>query len=221
MKHFLKVALLCTSTFAILISCSNEENSSEPSSVDEATSTSNEETGSSNSEGSGLTDRNESSDSLEEDDRVNLAAGDTEDQLDLAIGDMGTIETTIEHFTLTIQSIEFLNELKGETPERDQFVLADVTIENINDDTLDLEQAVDLLEVTTTLEGSGGGDFSHLYEVDQPLSGDVQPGESVSGQLVFLANDSEEYYIRVNPGLISSSAVKNQVIWTFTEEDSE
>lgn len=217
MKHFLKVALLCTSTFAILISCSNEENNSEPSSVDGATS--NEETGSSDSEGSVLTERNEPSDSSDEEDRVNLAAGETEDQLDLAIGDMGTIETTIEHFTVTVQSIEFLNELKGETPERDHFILADVTIENIKDETLDLEQAVDVLEVTTTLEGSGGGDFSHLYEIDQPLSGDVQPGESVSGQLVFLANDSEEYYIRVNPGLISSSAVKNQVIWSFTEND--
>ncbi|MBM0066640.1 DUF4352 domain-containing protein [Alkalicoccobacillus gibsonii] len=173
--------------------------------------------------GSSLVERNDdANDSESEEKEPNLGEGDTEDQLNLEIGDTGVIETTIEKFEMTINSVTVEKEIDGEKPDLGVFVLADVTFRNIHEEPLDLEQAVGTFEVTTSEDGGGYGPVSEFYNVEvEDLSGDLEPGEEVQGQILFEDNLGDKHYIKVNPGLISASAVKNQVMWKFSEEDSE
>ncbi|MEN0642152.1 DUF4352 domain-containing protein [Alkalicoccobacillus gibsonii] len=170
-----------------------------------------------------LVDRDELEEEKEEDQNSpNLGAGDTEDQLDLAIGDTGTIETTIEKFEMTIESIQMESEIDGETPDLGVFILANVEFKNIHDEALDLQQAVDTFEVTTTEDGGGYGPVSEYYNVViDAFEGELEPGDTVKGQILFEDQQGDTHYIKVNPGLVASSAVKNQVTWSFTEEDSD
>ncbi|GAF12526.1 hypothetical protein JCM19046_3668 [Bacillus sp. JCM 19046] len=170
-------------------------------------------------EGSGLVDRNtiDNNEADETDDSSpNLAEGSTEDQLDLTLGDTATIETTIELFEMTLDSVEVASEMDGEAPDLDVFVLADVTITNLADDPLDLEEAVEIFEITSNLEGGGYWPVSELYEVEvDTFIGELASGETASGQILFEGNEGDEHYIRVRSGLVAASAVKNQVTWTF------
>ncbi|WP_239586756.1 DUF4352 domain-containing protein [Shouchella xiaoxiensis] len=116
--------------------------------------------------------------------------------------------------------INFEESIGDETPERDYFIVADITLKNLEDETIDIEDALDKFELTGFLEGSGGGEYSHYYDAIEQMQGDLESGEEIDGQLLFEENESEEYHIRVTEGLLSANGVKNQAIWTFTMDDA-
>ncbi|MGN7312389.1 hypothetical protein ACTHQ4_14940 [Alkalicoccobacillus gibsonii] len=171
---------------------------------------------------SGLIDKDELNEESDEEDSSNQDDDNTEDQLDLEIGDQATIETTISSFEFTLDSVEIKDELNAVVPDLDVFIVADFTVTNIYDEPIMIEDATDIFEVTTELEGGGYGDVSEHYDVDvKTVTGELQPGETISGQLIMEDQTNAEHYIRVKSGLVASSSVKNQAIWTLTEEDSE
>nr|WP_276569434.1 DUF4352 domain-containing protein [Shouchella lehensis] len=206
--------------FSVLAACSNDQEAipqeGNESTDEEVNGTEETEV----EEGSGLIERNTDDD--EEDTNgssPNLGEGSTEDQIDLTVGDTGTIETTIQHFELTIDSVAMDSNLDGEKPDLDTFILVDVTIKNLHNEPLKLEETVEIFEVTSDLDGGGYWPVSELYDVDvDELSGELSTNESVSGQILFENNEGEEHYIRIRSGLVAASAVKNQVIWTLPAE---
>ncbi|MBM0066646.1 hypothetical protein [Alkalicoccobacillus gibsonii] len=197
-----------------------EEQVGEEGTVDHSEPVSNEIDDDANS--SGLIDKDELNEESNEEGSTNQDDGNTEDQLDLEIGDQATIETTISSFEFTLDSVEIKDELNAVVPDLDVFIVVDFTLTNIYDEPIMIEDATGIFEVTTDLDGGGYGDVSEQYDVDvKTVTGELQPGETISGQLVMEDQTNAEHYIRVNSGLVASSSVKNQAIWTFTEEDSE
>ncbi|MGN7312385.1 DUF4352 domain-containing protein [Alkalicoccobacillus gibsonii] len=216
------VAVLLISV-GILSACGDNE---DQSSEDMTTSGSEQRDTDTQVEGSseGLTERIDSSSDDEEtenDSSPNLGEGTTEDQLDLRIGDTGKIETSLNMFELTVNSVEMMDDINGETPEREKLILTDVTLKNLSDTTMDISEALDVIEITVNLDGSGSPDFAKYYDSVETLEGQLDSGEEIKGQLVFEENVRDEYFFRVSEGLIAAGGVKNQAIWTFTREEAE
>ncbi|MEK4563629.1 hypothetical protein MKX54_02920 [Alkalihalobacillus sp. FSL R5-0424] len=220
------INLLVSLTVAgtLLIACNNQETNDTPLSQESAEDSSGNENTQVEGSSEGLTERIDSSsddEETEEDSSPNLGEGTTEDQLDLRIGDTGQIETSLNMFELTVNSVEMLDDINGETPEREKLILTDVTLKNLSDTTMDISEALDVIEITVNLEGSGSPDFAKYYESVETLEGQLESEEEIKGQLVFEENVRDEYFIRVSEGLIAAGGAKNQAIWTFTREEAE
>ncbi|MEN0642150.1 hypothetical protein MKY91_03090 [Alkalicoccobacillus gibsonii] len=216
------VAVLLISVGVLSACGDNEDQSAEdmPTSGSEQRDTNNQVEGSSE----GLTEKIDPSsddEETEKDSSPNLGEGTTEDQLDLRIGDTGQIETSLNMFELTVNSVDMMDDINGETPEREKLILTDVTLKNLSDTMMDISEALDVMEITVNLEGSGSPDFAKYYDSVETLEGQLESEEEIKGQLVFEENVRDEYFIRVSEGLIAAGGAKNQAIWTFTKDEAE
>lgn len=139
----------------------------------------------------------------------------------MKIGDTAQVETTLGKYEITIDSVKKEDTLDGEESQVDYFFVTDVTIKNIGEETIDANESKDILEITSTLEGSGFSDVSSYFDSIETIEGTLEPGESISGQVLFEEIDASEYYIRFSEGLVAAGALTNQAIWTFTLEEAE
>lgn len=152
-------------------------------------------------------------------DKSGSSSGEFEDQIDLKIGDTGQVETTLGKYEITIESIKEVEDIDGKSPMLDRFFIAEVKLKNIGDTAIDARDAMDNIEITEDLDGSGYSDYSPHFSNTKALTGTVEPGDSVSGQAVFEGYEEDTHYIRVVSGLLAAGAVKNDVRWTFTNDD--
>ena len=141
--------------------------------------------------------------------------------LDLSIGESAVIETTIGTAEVTLTGVTIQDTFEDESPELDLFVLANITVTNMSEHPQSVNDIVSAFEVTPNLEGSGYSEISKHYEMIDTWEGELEPNQTAEGQLLYQSVESPQQIIRVNPGLISAEAVKQDVRWTFTEEDSE
>ncbi|MEY8749545.1 DUF4352 domain-containing protein [Alkalicoccobacillus gibsonii] len=225
MRGLLKIAFTGFLTLGLFVGCSNAENNTEE--VNEASGLESTEESSNENEGSGLIEREEifkeNDDEEESGNEPNLGDGETEDQTDLSIGDTAKIETTISEYEVTLDAVEFMDELEGEAVQSqfDTLVLADVTIKNLSEESIDISDSMGIFEITTSIESSGYPDVAaHFSGVDK-FSGKLNPNEEASGQMLFEEINGEHHYLRVTPGLTASNAVKNEATWVFEEEDGK
>lgn len=149
------------------------------------------------------------------------SSSEFDDQTDLKIGDTGQMDSTLGKFEITIKSIKQVDSLDGEVSMFDHIFIADVTVKNIGDTPIDARDIITSLEITDDLEGSGSEDTSEHFMSVNALNGTIAPGESLDGEAVYEARDSDTYYIRVVSGLIASGAVKNEATWTFNNNEVE
>ncbi|MCG7334945.1 DUF4352 domain-containing protein [Sporosarcina sp. ACRSM] len=149
------------------------------------------------------------------------SSGNFQDQTNLKIGDSGQAESTLGQYEITIESVKMVDELDGEVPMFDHLFITDVTIKNIGDVAIDATETIDSLELTDSLDGSGAGDYSSYYSSITPLTGTIEPGQSITGQAVFEGRESGTYFIRVISGLIAAGGVKNETTWTFDKTEAE
>jgi hypothetical protein len=151
-----------------------------------------------------------------------ITESEFDDQLDLQIGDTGQVQTNLDAFEVTINSVRKETELDEELAQLDFFVIADITLTNISDIAIDADAAKGTLELANSLDGSGFSDISGQgYEGIESIDGELNPDESINGQMVFQINDSDEFYIRITGGLLAADGVLNDVRWTFTDNDLE
>ncbi|MEK4563619.1 hypothetical protein MKX54_02870 [Alkalihalobacillus sp. FSL R5-0424] len=216
MKKQLKFFAITALTLGTLIACNNNEETTD-------TPVSNNDDAGSDSSSEGLPERNDftSDDATEEESDSTLGESNVEDQSDLKVGETGQIETTLNLIEVTLDSVSIEESINDVTPERDYFIVADITLKNLTDDTMDITEAIEVLELTGNLEGGGGPDFSGYYDAIEPMEGSLESGQETKGQLLFEENDFSEYFIRVNEGLIAAGGAKNQAIWTFTKEEAQ
>ena len=159
-------------------------------------------------------------DQSDDEDNV-LAEGEFDNQLDLVIGDTGRVDTLSGAYGVTVDRVELLEDIDGELPELDHFLLVTYTVQNIGDEDLDAREAVDSLESTHRLEGSGYSDNAQYYDQFNAIEGMLAPDEQVTGEALYSAYDSEEYFLRVTDGLVGSGAAKNQIRFSFQKGDIE
>ncbi|WP_413377887.1 DUF4352 domain-containing protein [Alkalihalobacillus sp. 1P02AB] len=150
-----------------------------------------------------------------------VSSEEFEDQLDLSIGDTGQVSSTLGAFEMTVDSISKEVELDGKSSPLDFYLVVDVTLKNIGDKTYNAEDIAGSYRITNVPDGSGQSDITNNLDSIDKLTGDLEPGEEISGKLVFDVQGEGEQYLKINGGLIASDAVHNDTVWTFTEDEME
>src|SRR5699024_4036050 len=145
----------------------------------------------------------------------------TEDQLDLKLGDTGTFETTLGTYEMTLDDAELIgNELDGVKTMLDELILLDITVKNIGDTTLNIEDAIESMHISDSKDGSGFYDGAEDFESVEKFTGELEPGEEKSGQFISDVSRSDQYFFRKDSGNITAGS-SNQVMWTFELEAAE
>lgn len=146
---------------------------------------------------------------------------ETEDQVDLVIGDTGRFDTTLGTYEITLDSIEFLgNSLDDVQADNDHLILLNITVENTSDRNISLDDIINGLELTDDLELRGEEDASYHFDSIEFFEGTLEPGDRKSGQLLMDVKNADEYYFREDPQTVRVG-LTNAVMWTFTEEESD
>ncbi|KMK74524.1 hypothetical protein AB990_20210 [Alkalihalobacillus pseudalcaliphilus] len=226
MKKITKALGITLLAGSILVACNSEEDTETPNNGDNGTSDEQlEDDDNGVDEGTGDEGEDDSDENTESDegDTGGGLGSDQEfgDQLDLGIGDTAQISSNQGAYEITIHSVKHEEEIEGNSSMFDSFIVVDLTVKNIGEATIDAYDPVNILDQTYSLDSSGSNDFSTDFESIDSISGELQPGEEVTGQAVFHIDTSEEQFIRVQPGLIAADGVYNDAVWTFTEDEME
>ena len=150
-----------------------------------------------------------------------FAEGNFDDQLDLGIGDTGTVETLGGIFEFTVNDVEIMEDVNGELSDLDFFLFVNFTVKNVGEEEVDARDAINILEATDFLEGTGFSDNAEYYEGLDSIEGLLTTGDEVTGDALYNAHDADEYYLRVTEGLVGSGAAKNQIRFTFQKSEIE
>ncbi|MBG9785933.1 DUF4352 domain-containing protein [Shouchella lehensis] len=159
-------------------------------------------------------------DSENETDDTGTPAEEGEDQLDLVVGDTAIMESNVASFEFTLNSVEMVEEIDGEMPELDAYIIASITIKNVGDEPIDALETSRTFEYTDFLEGSGMPDDSEWYDEYDGVEGEIAPGDEMTGTAVYQGYIDEENHLRVKPGLTGISAI-NDAMFTFTRDELE
>jgi len=159
-------------------------------------------------------------DSENETDDTGTPAEEGEEQLDLVVGDTAIMHSNVASFEFTLNSVDVVEEIDGEMPELDGYIIASITIKNIGDEPIDALETSRTFEYTDYLEGSGMPDDSEWYDEYDGVEGEIAPGDEMTGTAVYHGYIDEENYLRVKPGLTGISAI-NDAMFTFTRDELE
>ncbi|GAQ19903.1 ABC transporter substrate-binding protein [Oceanobacillus picturae] len=144
----------------------------------------------------------------------------TEDQLDLTIGDTGRFDTDLTTFEITLNDAEIIEgELDGVESQYDNLILLDITLKNTGEEVHPVQDLMYGFEVTDYLEGTGVQNAAEFFDSVDEMSGELAPGEEISGQFITDIYEAEEYYFRLRSGITGSGA-SNEVIWTIPEKEA-
>ncbi|GAF22845.1 hypothetical protein JCM19047_2624 [Bacillus sp. JCM 19047] len=88
-------------------------------------------------------------DSENETDDTGATTEEGEDQLDLVVGDTAIMHSNIASFEFTLNSVDMVEEIDGEMPELDGYIIASITIKNIGDEPLTLWKHLGRLSTPT------------------------------------------------------------------------
>lgn len=202
----------------LLVACNSDEEQQEAGNENEEVTESedvSEETGEEESNESNQEDETTESDAGE----ANSDNGDisTEDQLDLNIGDTARVENNFTEFEVTLDAIEVTEEA-GDTPsEQGNYVIVDLTVNNLSDDPLTGEDAFGSTSLETK-ENSSGFTWFYIDGVVEAWDSEIAPGETQSGSLLFDVAKSEEYMLTMGQNL---EGLSNYVTYTFTPDEAK
>jgi len=153
----------------------------------------------------------------------NGVSGDYDDQTDLRLGDSGKMSTTIGEYEVTFSNAEILTEIEGEETQSqfDFFVTVDISVTNLGESEIEAEDIRSNFEIRVSEYGSGYPNISQHLDGVETFEGTIESSATLDGQMVFEVIDVEEYYIDVKGGLLASSAVSNNLLWTFDKSEAE
>ncbi|CDO01809.1 hypothetical protein BN988_00255 [Oceanobacillus picturae] len=202
----------------VFSACSNEEGSSneEEQKLDESIE--------GNNNGEEKEEEIDNDTSEEDEDSEGVSGGfetQTEDQLDLTIGDTGRFDTDLTTFEITLEDAEIIEgELDGVEPQFDSLILLDITLKNTGEMVYPVQDLMYGFEATDYLEGTGVQNAAEFFDSVKEMTGELAPGEEVSGQFITDIHEAEEYYFRLRSGITGSGA-SNEVIWTIPAEEAK
>ncbi|AVQ99452.1 hypothetical protein OBCHQ24_10655 [Oceanobacillus iheyensis] len=202
----------------VFSACSNEEGSSneEEQKLDETIEGNNN--GDEKEEEEEIENDNDSS----EDESEGVSGGfetQTEDQLDLIIGDTGKFDTDLTTFEITLENAKIQREVEGKKSELYGYIILDITVKNTGETSQPVQDLLYGFEVTDNLEMTGYQNYSDSYESIDHMTGKLGEDEEVSGQFITKIYEAEEYYFRLRLGITGSGA-SNEVIWTIPAEEA-
>ncbi len=141
---------------------------------------------------------------------VSSDKGKAEDAI-LELGESGIMSNPVGKYEITVKSVRTLDKLGEFDPLMDLFFVFTVSIKNIGDKAILGEEVAvsDLFRDETSRQGS------FLHEDIDNFKGEIAPGETVEGEIVFNQAISEDYSLVFGSSLITS----NKLTWNFDYEE--
>ncbi|MBU9724254.1 MULTISPECIES: DUF4352 domain-containing protein [Bacillaceae] len=154
------------------------------------------------------TDDATNSDSEEVEDTGNGEVVDGD--LILQLGETGTFESVVGKYEITVHSAESHESIEGRTPSNDVITILDITFENVGETTLDADGIA-----RANLNASRN---SRSQDFIENFTGNIEPGESMSGELYFdhLFFTDNEYELIFGHSFTSTP---DRLIFQFTTDD--
>lgn len=220
-----KIILLITTLLltAFVLGACNTEDSTESENSEAETGKSNESTDSAENSEEDTTNENET----DEVDKSNEDAGSNngifevteEEQLDLKIGDTGTVQTSIGTYELTVDSAKIVTELDGEESMLEELIILDLTFKNTDDKAIVAEDIMSMMGITDNFDGSNNHNSAEGFPSIEEFSGELAPGEERQTQFIADIYEADKYYFRQDQGNVAAGT-SNQVMWTITAEEA-
>lgn len=221
MKKLLIMLGLLGMGLAILAGCSSDETDQVDNEVktgekiEKESSSSDED----NKETEAKSDTTTSNDTKTKNETNTKSSGTPKDQENLKIGDTATIESTLGKFEVTLESVKGVKEIDGEESLLGNLLITQLTVKNVGEKAFNTEDQIDTLEMVTDIKGEGSPDDSAHFESLKKLTGNLEPGESVSGEAVFEAYESDEYLLMTKRSYRVGNTVYNNAVWTIKKSE--
>ncbi|WP_020614957.1 hypothetical protein [Paenibacillus daejeonensis] len=147
-------------------------------------------------------------------DEENNTSSTSQDQSGMAIGDTAEVESNVDHFKITLDDVRFIGDYEGTMSEFDDFAIVQYTVENLSDEPLDAYEAIYKFEL------DGLTDISAGLDSFEPISGQLQTGETATGEAIYYTYEETEHQIAVSPGIASVGGI-DDISWDFERTPHE
>ena len=161
------------------------------------------------------TDPEDESDEADEDDSTPEDTASSDGILKL--GETGLLETAIGNFEVTPTTVRFLENVEEEKPYNGTFIVVDLTVENVGSETIISEDVVSATLHSTDDSGSATN-FDDFEEINN-FEGEIEPGESMVGEIIFDFRKMDDYQISFGASYLDS--LSNEVRWEFYADEAE
>ncbi|MEN2465079.1 hypothetical protein [Ornithinibacillus sp. JPR2-1] len=198
MKKLLLILMFMMSTMLLLTACSNEELNDNQQ------------------------DKNETNGDASPGDKSSNGrfSSEVEDQLDLTVGDTGVFHTTLGRYEMTLNSAKLLGtELDGEETLLDELILLEITVKNIGENEILIEEVMESMGVSDKKNGSNYYDGAEDFESIEKFTGTLAPGEEKTGEFITDVYAGDEYYFKKDSGNVGAGS-SNQVMWTIKPDEA-
>ncbi|WP_167751498.1 DUF4352 domain-containing protein [Lentibacillus salicampi] len=215
MKQFIKLPLLLLLGLFIIAGCSDQEN--EEGQTDEQENNA-EETSAEQEE------EEETSEEIDESSEGSSDNNDThvEHQEGLQMGETGIVEDNENNkYEVTLNSVEYVDVVGGLDSEGDTHAVANMTVKNIGENTFNAENIYEPgFGPDGELQSSLNSVLMDVDNVEQDLlEGEIAPGESVTGDHVFVVVEKKDNYLFIIGG--SGHQIKTYANWEVAESEVE
>lgn len=144
-----------------------------------------------------------------------------EHQLGLNIGDTATVVSSTEEYKyeVTVNEVSYRDELENVTLYEDIFVLADVTVKNVDEKSFDAADiftpALGELDSNKYIPAISPDYLQNTSEITL-VEGELAPGDSVEGTFVFDVDQAKQYNLAFGH---AGDQIKTRAEWEFSEDE--
>ncbi len=129
------------------------------------------------------------------------------------------METILGDYEVTPTSVRYVAEMTEDdpyiTPGSDTFIIIDTTITNIGDEPMDADDAVSQARLDN-VRGGGRAPYTDFVSIDN-IEGELAPGESIEGEMLFELGFEEEY--KLSFGSTALESASNVQEWKIYEDE--
>ncbi|MBU9724255.1 MULTISPECIES: DUF4352 domain-containing protein [Bacillaceae] len=132
----------------------------------------------------------------------------------LQLGESGTIDTILGKYEITIHSAESYESIDGNNSSRGVFTVLSTTITNVGENTLNGD---DIARAVLSRDTVGGTPNDRDLDFVENFTDPIEPGESVTGELIFDHSVAENLYeVKFGTGV---STTPDELVWEYTGDD--
>ncbi|WP_170885514.1 DUF4352 domain-containing protein [Bacillus alkalicellulosilyticus] len=202
MKRFL--FLVSILVLSVVVGCSNGDTNDVPGNQEQ------EKSGTENIEVNNEQIEDEDISNENADNKESSGNGKAEDAT-LKLGETGFMKSPIGEYEITVHNVRLVDKVGDYPPLTDSFFVFNVSITNIGDNTISGSDVVisDLFNEEDRKSGS------LILEEINVIDEDIEPGETVEGEILFDQSFSDSYSLIFGYAIITS----NELTWNFSFDE--
>ncbi|HEU5140386.1 MAG TPA: DUF4352 domain-containing protein [Bacillales bacterium] len=154
------------------------------------------------------------------DDSMEQNSDEIGNQVGLEVGEVGTIQDTLGTYEVKLKSADIKKEVKGLESKADIFILVKLSIKNVGDHPIKAGEVIESVKLLDDHKGGGEDKADHTKGLNTfKGKGEIQPGTSKNGVLLFDMPESEYYQMVWNFGF--TGTLSNKVTWEFDASEAK